>query len=126
MGLRTAVSVALATVLVALTLGLTGPAQAGTRYRVTVSPQTASVHAGRRLTLQGVVRVGAPGRKVFLEAYAPGGWRVVTSRALTSTSSYAFHPLFGGSGVVVLRVVKPAGAGHDRGVSPTVLVTVKG
>ncbi|MCW2755750.1 MAG: hypothetical protein JWQ32_3161 [Marmoricola sp.] len=125
MRMRIALSVALVTVLAAVTLGLSGPAQAGTRYRVTVSPQTTSIAAGRRATLQGIVRVAAPGQKVFLQTYINGNWRAVSSRALTSTSTYAFHPLFRGSGVVVLRVVKPATPGHARGVSPTVLVTVK-
>ncbi len=115
----------LVAVVVATTLGLVAPAQAGTRYRVTVSPQTVSVQAGHRIYLKGVVRVRAAGRKVFLQTYVNGSWKAVSSRTLSSTSSYAFHPLFGGTGTVVLRVVKPAGQGHAEGISPTVLVTVK-
>lgn len=121
----TAVTMLVLGVVAALTLGLLGPAQAGARYRVTVSPQTVSVHAGHRIYLKGVVRVRAAGRKVFLQTYVNGAWKAVSSRTLSSTSSYAFHPLFGGTGTVVLRVVKPAGQGHAEGISPTVLVTVR-
>lgn len=123
--LRTATSMVVLAVVVAMTLGLSGPAQAGARYRVTVSPQTTSAHAGHRVVLKGVVRAGAPGRKVFLQTYVNGAWKAVSSRTLSSRSSYSFHPLFGGTGTVVLRVVKPAGQGHAQGISPTVLVTVK-
>ena len=127
--LRTASSMAVLAVVVALTLGLmlglSGSAQAGARYRVTVSPQTTSVTAGHRVVLKGIVRAQAPGRKVFLQAYVNGSWKAVSSRTLSSTSSYSFHPLFGGTGTVVLRVVKPAGQGHAQGISPTVLVTVR-
>lgn len=123
--MKTAATMTVLAVVAALTLGLSGPAQAGARYRVTVSPQTTSIAAGHRLVLKGIVRPMAPGRKVFLQTYVNGAWQPVSTRTLGSTSSYSFHPLFGGTGTVVLRVIKPRGQGHAEGISPTVLVTVK-
>jgi serine protease len=91
----------------------------GVAVAVSATLSRTSVPLGGSVTLSGGVAPGHPGQPVYLQRLANGAWTTVTSRALSSTSSYAFTIKPGSRGTYYYRVYKPGDTDHVGNVSPT-------
>jgi hypothetical protein len=113
--------------LLATGLGMPGPAPASTlsaHYRVTSSLRPSTVRFGHPVTATGTVRPGAPRATVKLQVLTEAGWHTVARSELTRRSTYAATYTPPAAGDYRLRVRKPADAGHRRGTSRTMALTV--
>jgi NPCBM/NEW2 domain len=104
-------------------------ADAGSTWRVSVKASTHQVVAGKKLVLTGHVRPGAAaaGTKLLIqEKFKPGvRWKAAKAGGKVSakgTYRVTIKPTT--AFTHQYRVVMPANAHHDKGVSPTVEVTV--
>lgn len=106
-------------------IGADGPLRSvAVRPQVTSAFSDPSLPLGRTATLSGVVRPTHAGHSVILQRYSGGSWRKVTSRALSSTSRYAFGVRPGTRGRHRYRVILPAHTDHATGFSPGPTLTV--
>lgn len=106
--------------------GLLSPAEASTRYAVTISAPASSPLVNTPFLLTGHVSPAAPGAKVDLERKSHGTWRTVGSGKLSSGSTYEFAQVFGAVGGYPFRVRKSAAHKIGKGVSPVARVWVTG
>ncbi|SCE80874.1 type VII secretion-associated serine protease mycosin [Micromonospora mirobrigensis] len=79
---------------------------------------------GGSATLSGSVAPAHAGQAVYLQRLVSGVWKTETSKALSSTSAYAFSIKPPARGTYSYRVYKPADSDHAAGYSPTRTVTV--
>lgn len=98
------------------------PAEAATRYSVTVHASTAKVDVGQSVTLRGRVTPKARGERVKVQRLDGSTWTTIRKTTLNRRSKYAATVTVTGPGDNHYRVVKPKSAGHKAGVSPTVTV----
>ena len=113
---------------VVLTAGLATPwcvpAEAATRYHVSVSLQPSTVLVGHRVSVTGRVSPQAPRQAVKLQVSSDAGWRTVALAKLGARSRFVATYTPPGVGTYQLRVRKPPANGHRRGTSATVTLTV--
>ena len=115
-----AAALSLAALLLAATAVAVAPraASATTAYTVRASLHPSPVVVDQRYTVSGTVSPAAPAAVVKLQRYYDGGWHLMASQRLSSSSTYAFHQWAPSAPQVYkLRVVKPAGAyaaGHTK------------
>ncbi|RNL65176.1 hypothetical protein EFK50_04210 [Nocardioides marmoriginsengisoli] len=100
------------------------PAEARTGYVVTVKTSARTATPGATIKVTGSVRPGAAGRSVSLQAYVRGAWKTIRTQKLSARSRFGFTPTVAGSGTLKLRVLKPRGRTHARGVSRVVTITL--
>jgi type VII secretion-associated serine protease mycosin len=91
---------------------------------VTATLSTSSFPLGGSVTLSGSVRPNHAGQAVYLQRLVNGSWANVTSRALSSTSGYAFTIKPSTRGTFSYRVYKPADTDHLAAASATRSFTV--
>jgi len=111
-----------AALVVAATLSL-APAQAASRYVVTVSASSANVTVGNSFVIRGAVGPNARGQRVKVQRRVGVSWVTVSRPLLSRTSRYAAAIRVVAPGVNLFRVVKAASNGHPVGVSKLVSVT---
>ena len=110
--------------LAALTVLPVTPVSAGTRYAVSAYASSSTVIAGDAVRLHGRVSPRASRQRIRLQRYRSGGWHTVKTPRLTRRSRYTVWVRLAQHGTTRLRVVKPRGHGHGRGVSRVVAVQV--
>lgn len=97
----------------------------GVRAAVTAAVSRTSLALGGSFTMSGSVAPTHAGKSVYLQRYAGNGtWTTLASRALSSTSAYAFTVKPGWRGTFTYRVYKPADADHLASSSPNHAVKV--
>ena len=97
----------------------------GVRMAVTSAVSRTSVGLGGTLTMSGSVAPSHAGKTVYLQRYLGSGtWTTVTSRALSSTSTYTFSVKPTSRGTFTYRVYKPADTDHLASYSPNRAVKV--
>ena len=97
----------------------------GVRAAVTGTVSRTSLPLGGTFTLSGSVAPSHAGRTVYVQRYAGNNaWTTVTSRALTSTSTYAFTVKPATRGTFTYRVHLPADTDHLASYSPNRAVKV--
>lgn len=87
---------------------------------VTATLSKTSFALGGTVTLSGAVSPSHAGQTVYLQRLVSGSWQNVTSKALTSSSTYAFSIKPTSKGTFYYRVYKPADTDHAAGFSPRV------
>lgn len=90
----------------------------GVRTAVTATLSKTSFALGGSVTLSGKVS-GHAGTTVYLQRLVNGSWTTVTSKTLSSTSTYSFTIKPSSRGTYYYRVYKPADTDHLAGYSPT-------
>lgn len=104
----------------------TSPARrVGVRSRVTAALNATTVRRGDRAVVRGAVRPVHRGAVVVLQRRTDTGWQRVAKRRLDDNSRYRFALPTKVRGSTTYRVVKPAGAGNLRGVSPRRALSVR-
>ncbi|MGC5019075.1 S8 family serine peptidase [Micromonospora sp. DT47] len=73
---------------------------------------------GGTVALYGSVSPSHAGQTVYLQRLVSGSWQNVTSKTLTSSSTYAFYLKPASRGTYYYRVYKPADTDHAGGLSP--------
>ena len=97
----------------------------GVRTTVTSNVSRTSVPLGGTFAMFGSVSPSHAGRTVYLQRYAGNNtWATVTSRALTSTSTYGFTVKPTARGTSTYRVYFPADTDHLASLSPNRTVTI--
>jgi hypothetical protein len=120
--MRTSISV-LATLAVSATLlSVAAPADAATRYVVTVVAHADNLDVGHSFTLAGKVTPRARGQQVKIQRLGSGRWQTLEKVRLNRHSRYHATVTVTAPGDNLYRVVKPRSNGHRKGVSPTVTV----
>ena len=89
----------------------------GVRTSVSAALSATSVALGGSVTLSGTVSPSHAGKTVYLQRYVNGAWTSITSRALSSTSTYAFTIKPAYRGTYSYRVYMPADTDHLAGYS---------
>ncbi|MFJ8579200.1 S8 family serine peptidase [Micromonospora sp. NPDC093277] len=77
-----------------------------------------SFRRGGTVTLSGSVSPKHAGQTVYLQRLVNGSWKNVTSKKLSSSSSYSFSIKPTSRGTFTYRVYKPADTDHAAGYSP--------
>ncbi|PWU52823.1 hypothetical protein DLJ46_02285 [Micromonospora globispora] len=85
---------------------------------VTATLSKTSFALGGTVTLSGSVSPNHSGQTVYLQRLVSGSWQNVTSRTLSSSSTYAFSIKPTSKGTYYYRVYKPADTDHAAGFSP--------
>ncbi|GAA2018438.1 hypothetical protein GCM10009740_02830 [Terrabacter terrae] len=89
------------------------------RTAVTGVVSRSSLALGGTFTMSGSVSPTHAGQGVYLQRYAGSGtWTTVTSKALGTTSAYAFSVKPSARGTFTYRVYKPADSDHAASYSP--------
>jgi len=97
----------------------------GVRTAVTGVVSRTTLGLGGTFTMSGSVAPSHAGKTVYLQRYAGGGsWTTVTSKALSSTSTYSFSVKPSSRGTFTYRVYKPADTDHLASYSPSRAVKV--
>jgi hypothetical protein len=120
--MRKPISGLLALAVVAALVLVTSPADAASRYVVTVSASTDKADVGQTFTLSGKVTPRARGEKVQVQRFTGGLWTTVAKARLNRHSRYTATVAVAAPGDNLYRVVKPRSDGHRKGISPTVAV----
>jgi subtilisin family serine protease len=95
------------------------------RAAVTSAVSRTTLPLGGTFTVSGSVAPTHAGRAVYVQRYAGNNvWTTVTSRALTSTSTYAFSVKPTARGTFTYRVYLPADTDHLASYSPSRAVKV--
>jgi len=102
----------------------TAPLLVRSRRSATLTTSSAAILLGRSTTLSGTAAPTATGRTATLQRYTGGSWVAVTSKAIGSTSGYAFSVKPAARGTYTYRVVVSSDSLHDAGTSPTRTVKV--
>ncbi|HEX5596456.1 MAG TPA: hypothetical protein VFX61_10635, partial [Micromonosporaceae bacterium] len=87
------------------------------RVVVSATLSKTSFARGGSVKLSGKVSPSHAGKTVYLQRYVGGKWTTVTSRKLSSTSSYSFTIKPSSRGTYKYRVYRPADTDHLSGVS---------
>ncbi|MEU3452433.1 S8 family serine peptidase [Micromonospora sp. NPDC006766] len=77
-----------------------------------------SFRLGGTVTLSGSVSPKHAGQTVYLQRLVNGSWKNITSKKLTSSSTYSFSIKPTSKGTFTYRVYKPADTDHAAGYSP--------
>lgn len=96
----------------------------GVRTAVGATLSRTSIALGGPVTLSGAVAPGHPTQVVYLQRLVNGSWTTVTSRPLTSISTYEFPITPSSRGTYSYRIYKPADTDHLAGYSGTRSLTV--
>lgn len=99
-------------------------ARATVRQKVTAAVNDSSITLGQTVTVRGSVAPNHAGKSVSLQRYYSGAWQTLTSRTLSSTSTYSFSYKPNSAGTRTIRVYRPADSDHASGTSPTLKMTV--
>jgi hypothetical protein len=91
----------------------------GVRPVVSANLSRTSFALGGSVTLSGGVAPGHAGHRVYLQRLVNGSWVTVTSRLLSTASTYAFAIKPSSRGTYYYRVYKAADTDHLAAVSPT-------
>jgi hypothetical protein len=91
----------------------------GVKTNVSATLSKTSFALGRSVTLSGSVSPSHAGKTVYLQRYVNGSWSTVTSKALSSTSTYSFTIKPSSKRTYYYRVYKPADTNHLAGYSGT-------
>jgi len=102
-----------------LTTTVTGPAP-----KLTLKLSSSTIRYGSSVTFSGTSTPYFAGQKVYLQRYASGAWRSVTSRTL-SASGYRFSYKPTSRTDYRWRVWTPAAYGRPAGASASLLLTVQ-
>ena len=97
----------------------------GVKTALTATASRTSFALGGTFTLSGAVSPSHAGKTVYLQRYAGSGtWTTVTSKVLSTTSTYSFTVKPTTRGTVTYRVYKPADTDHLAGYSANRAVNV--
>jgi len=98
------------------------PADAATRYAVTLASSATRADVGQRVTLTGKVTPSAKGQRVKVQWSSGTGWTTIARPRLNRHSHYRVNVTVSSPGDNHYRVVKPKSPGRKKGVSPSVTV----
>jgi glucose/arabinose dehydrogenase len=87
--------------------------------KVVAKLSATSVVRRHSVTISGSVAPQHAGQPVYLQRYYSGAWHTLTSRALTSSSTFAFGFTPATSGTYLLRVYKTADSDHAAAATGT-------
>jgi len=93
------------------------------RPRISATLSRSSAPLGSTVKLTGTVAPNHAGQRIYLQRYTGGRWRTVTSKLLSSTSSYSFSLRPATRGQHKYRTYKPADGDHAAGTSRTRTLT---
>jgi hypothetical protein len=120
--MRKITAVLLAPTVVGVLVLVALPADAATRYVVTISSSAARADVGQSVTLTGKVTPKAKGQRVKVQRLSSTGWTTVARPRLNRHSRYRATVTVSGPGDNRYRVVKPRSDGHKKGISPVVTI----
>jgi hypothetical protein len=98
------------------------PADAATRYVVTLASSAARADVGQSVTLAGKVSPNAKGQRVKVQRWSGAAWATIARPRLNRHSRYRSTVTVSSPGDNLYRVVKPRSDGHRKGISPVVTV----
>jgi len=98
------------------------PADAATRYVVTLATSAARADVGQSVTLAGRVAPNAKGQRVKVQRWSGAAWTTIARPRLNRHSRYRSTVTVSSPGDNLYRVVKPRSDGHKKGISPVATV----
>jgi peptidoglycan LD-endopeptidase LytH len=94
--------------------------------QVTAETSASTIWLGRAVRITGRASPTRAGQQVRLQRRGAAGWTVVEAQRFTAAGRYEFRVKPASAGDLRYRVVAPADDTHDRGVSRTLRVRVRG
>ena len=102
---------------------LAAPADAASRYSVSVAVGADRADVGQGVVLSGKVGPKAKGERVKVQRLVGTAWTTVARVKLNRHSRYTATVTVAAPGDNLFRVLKPRSDGHKAGASPTVTAT---